>query len=177
MRSSSVFLCLALAVLSARPASAADDDDFLEEDIDLGDDFDDEPDVQDRPPPPKPEVTVETAEHILLVIKNVGEVIAQVFWRVPDGPEAGTERYFADIAAGEYKQFYTLPRQTWVVRGESKLIKVITTKPSPQKQEYATDGSGADDDKDGESLEDDDAEIDLEDLEEDTDSGKKKEEL
>ncbi|CAK0869502.1 unnamed protein product, partial [Prorocentrum cordatum] len=150
------------------------------QDIDLEDeDLIDESDLQETGEPAvqkKREVTAETAEHIFLNVKNVGEAMVHSFWRVPDGPDAGSERYFGDILPGAEKQYYTLAHQTWVVREgatpDSKLVRTILTRDSPKRQDYTVGGpdDGAADDP-GESLDD----IDLEDI--DLEDDEPKEEL
>jgi len=69
---------------------------------------------------------------LLNILQNVRVCLklskgAHKFWLVPDGPDAGQEKHYSEIPPGESRQFFTLAKQTWVLRDgptqTSNLIK------------------------------------------------------
>eukprot|EP00928_Gymnodinium_smaydae_P015587 TRINITY_DN15773_c0_g1_i1.p1 TRINITY_DN15773_c0_g1~~TRINITY_DN15773_c0_g1_i1.p1 ORF type:complete len:196 (-),score=58.79 TRINITY_DN15773_c0_g1_i1:160-747(-) len=186
MRFARLVLALALVVFATwfSPASAEDDEDDL--DVDLGDIDDEEPelDVDDADDliddtdedgaggdEKSGKITADTDGHVQLHVKNSGDAPVYISWMHPDGPNQGQEMPFGKMEPGAEMNFFTLPKQTWMVRSgdtaSSPLVrKIVTTK--SQKQSVLTTGSDAGSDDAGED-ELDDTELDdaLDDLDTD----------
>jgi len=171
MRGSAFVLCLALLAPSAW-GQAEDGDEF---DIDT-EDFDEE--VEDAVPDldvaveSAGKITKETSGHVSMGLTVKHDNSVNVYWLVPDGPNVGNENQLALLKPGEYHEFFTLPKQTWIIRDATSgdVIQKVVTKESPlapEKQKFNVGGQEEEESID-EDIEDDEFEA-FEDVEENFD--------